>query len=176
MYLVSLYFDDKASVRIESFINKVSEKSGNTFMTDNNVPPHITIASFQTNEEEKVIKILDERIREINRGIITWASIGIFKSSVIFLAPILNEYLHNLSVNIYQGISLIENISISKYYLPFQWMPHTTIAKKLAKEELVLAFEELEKNFNIFSGEITKIALSKTNPYEDIIVWNLDNK
>ena len=160
MYLVSLYFDDKAAVRIESFINKVSEKSGNTFMTDNNVPPHITIASFQTNEEEKVIKILDERIREINRGIITWASIGIFKSSV----------------NIYEGISLIENISISKYYLPFQWMPHTTIAKKLAKEELILAFEELEKNFNIFSGEITKIALSKTNPYEDIIVWNLDNK
>ena len=168
MYLVSLYFDDKAAVRIESFINKVSEKSGNTFMTDNNVPPHITIASFQTNEEDKVIKILDERIREINRGIITWASIGIFKSSVIFLAPILNEYLHNLSVNIYEGIS--------KYYLPFQWMPHTTIAKKLAKEELVLAFEELEKNFNIFSGVITKIALSKTNPYEDIIVWNIDNK
>lgn len=92
------------------------------------------------------------------------------------MAPILNEYLHNLSVNIYEGISLIENISISKYYLPFQWMPHTTIAKKLAKEELILAFEELEKNFNIFSGEITKIALSKTNPYEDIIVWNLDNK
>ena len=55
-------------------------------------------------------------------------------------------------------------------------MPHTTIAKKLAKEELVLAFEELEKNFNIFSGVITKIALSKTNPYEDIIVWNIDNK
>ena len=31
MYLVSLYFDDKAAVRIESFINKVSEKSGNTY-------------------------------------------------------------------------------------------------------------------------------------------------
>lgn len=55
-------------------------------------------------------------------------------------------------------------------------MPHTTIAKKLIREELILGFEELEKNFNIFSGEITKIALSKTNPYEDIIIWNLDSK
>lgn len=65
---------------------------------------------------------------------------------------------------------------ISKYYLPFQWMPHTTIAKKLNKEELILAFQELEKNFTIFSGMVTRIALSKTNPYEDIIVWELDNK
>lgn len=176
MYLVSLYFDDKASIKIQGFINRVSAKSGNNFMTYNNVPPHITIASFQTDEEDKVIEILDKRIKDIDRGIITWASIGIFKSSVVFLAPVLNEYLHNLSVNIHKGISLVENISISKYYLPFHWMPHTTIAKKLTTEELISAFQELEKNFNIFSGTVTRIALSKTNPYEDIIVWDLDNK
>lgn len=38
------------------------------------------------------------------------------------------------------------------------------------------AFQELEKNFTIFSGMVTRIALSKTNPYEDITVWELDNK
>ena len=176
MYLVSLYFDDKAAVRIESFINKVSEKSGNTFMTDNNVPPHITITSFQTAEENRVVEILDKRIKDIEAGIIDLVSIGVFKSSVIFLAPVLNEYLHNLSVNIYESISLVDNISISKYYLPFQWMPHTTIAKKLTKEELITAFQELEKNFTIFSGMIIRISLSKTNPHEEIIGWNLGNK
>jgi 2'-5' RNA ligase len=175
MYLVSLYFDDKSERKIQGLINKVAEKSGNSFMTDNNVPPHITIAAFQTNEEERVIEILDKKIRGIKIGMITWASIGIFKSSVIFLAPVLNEYLHNLSVSIYGGISSVENIDISKYYLPFQWIPHTTIAKKLTKEELMLGFQELNNNFNVFSGRVTKIALSKTNPLEDIIVWNLDN-
>lgn len=55
-------------------------------------------------------------------------------------------------------------------------MPHTTIAKKLTREELMAAFQELEKNFTIFSGMVTRIALSKTNPYEDITVWELDNK
>ena len=54
-------------------------------------------------------------------------------------------------------------------------MPHTTIAKKLSRDELLIAFEEVEKNFTIFSGRVTKIALSKTNPYEDIMVWELDN-
>lgn len=176
MYLVSLYFDDKSERKIQRFINKVAEKSGNNFMTYNNVPPHITIASFQTDEEDKVIEILDKRIKDINMGMITWASIGSFKSSVIFLSPILNEYLHNLSVNIYKGISSLENIDISKYYLPFQWIPHTTIAKKLTKEELMLGFQELDNNFSIFSGRVTRIALSRTNPLKDIVVWNLDDK
>ena len=173
MYLVSLYFDDKSSRKIQGLINKVSNKSGNDFMTKNNVPPHITIASFETNKEEKIIEILDEIIKKTNIGIITWASIGIFKSSVIFLAPVLNEYLHNLSVRINEGISLEEDVSISKYYMPFQWMPHTTIAKKLTREELLLGLEEIEKNFNIFSGNIIKVGLSKTNPYEEICLWEL---
>lgn len=175
MYLVSLYFDDKSARKLQGFINKVADKSSNNFMIDRKVPPHITIASFQAYEENKIIEILDKRIKDIKTGIINWVSIGVFKSSVLFLAPVLNEYLHNLSVNIYEGISLVENISISKYYLPFQWIPHTTIAKKLTKEELMIAFQELEKNFTIFSGVVTKIALSKTNPYEDVIVWELDN-
>ena len=176
MYLVSLYFDDKTSRKIQGFINKVASKSGNSFMIDGNVPPHITITSFQTAEENRVVEILDKRIKDIEAGIIDLVSIGVFKSSVIFLAPILNEYLHNLSVSIYESISLVENICISKYYMPFQWMPHTTIAKKMTREELMAAFQELEKNFTIFSGMVTRIALSKTNPYEDIIVWELDNK
>ncbi len=176
MYLVSLYFDNKSESKIQGIINKVAEKSGNNFMIDNNVPPHITIAAFQSNKEEKIIELLDKIIKNSCEGLITWASIGSFKSSVIFLAPILNEYLHNLSVNIYEDLSSVEDIDISKFYLPFQWMPHTTIAKKLTNEELILGFQELNDNFTIFSGRITKIALSKTNPLEDIIVWNLDNK
>ena len=176
MYLVSLYFDNKSAIKIQGFINKVASKSGNNFMTHNNVPPHITIASFQTDEEDKIIGILDKRIKDIDRGMINWASIGIFKSSVIFLAPVLNEYLHSLSVSIYEGISLVENISISEHYVPFNWMPHTTIAKKLTREELMLAFQELEKSFTIFSGTVTRIELTKTNPYEEIITWDLDNK
>lgn len=175
MYLVSLYFDHKATEKIQGLINKVADKSGNNYMINGNVPPHITIASFQAHEENRVIEVLDKNIKNIKSGAITWASIGVFKSSVLFLAPVLNEYLHNLCVSINSSISSLENIMISKYYLPFQWLPHTTIAKKLSEEELFLAFQELEKKFSLFSGMVTKIALSKSNPYEDIIVWELDN-
>lgn len=173
MYLVSLYFDDKTTIKIQNLIDKVAEKSKNKFMIDNNVPPHITIGAFETNNENEVIKILDKKLKNFKSGEIIFASIGVFKSSVIFLSPVLNEYLHNLSVNIYEDLKDIDNTIISKYYMPFQWMPHTTIAKKLNNEELFLAFQELEKNFNIFNGSVTKIGLSKTNPYEDIKLWDL---
>ena len=175
MYLVSLYFDNKSISKIQGFINKVADRCGNNFMIDNNVPPHITIAAFQSDKEESVVEVLNNVIKNSEEGLITCASIGSFKSSVIFLAPILNEYLHNLSVNIHEGIASIDDVSISKYYLPFQWIPHITIGKKLTKEELILAFEELDKNFSIFNGKVTKIALSKTNPLKDIVTWNLDN-
>ena len=173
MYLVSLYFDDKTTIKIQNLIDKVAEKSKNKFMIDNNVPPHITIGAFETNNENEVIKILDKKLKNFKSGEIIFASIGVFKSSVVFLSPVLNEYLHNLSVNIYEDLKDIDNTIISKYYMPFQWMPHTTIAKKLNNEELFLAFQELEKNFNIFNGSVTKIGLSKTNPYEDIKLWDL---
>lgn len=173
MYLVSLYFDDKTTIKIQSFIDKVAEKSKNKFMIDNKVPPHITIGAFETNNENEVIEILDDKLKDFKSGEIIFASIGVFKSSVIFLSPVLNEYLHNLSVNIYEDLKVINNTIISKYYMPFQWMPHVTIAKKLNKKELFLAFQELEKNFNIFNGSITTIGLSKTNPYKDIKTWSL---
>ena len=143
-------------------------------MVEGEVPPHITIAAFQSNREEEINEKLNEMVEAFKRDKITWASIGIFKSSVIFLAPVLNEYLHDLSVQINDSIADIKDISINNFYRPFQWMPHTTIAKKLTREELMIAFQEVEKNFSIFSGVVTRFGLSKTNPFEEIAAWNLE--
>ena len=51
MYLVSVYFDDKSNKIISDYINKIAQKTGNTFMTDNHVPPHLTIMSVEAREE-----------------------------------------------------------------------------------------------------------------------------
>ena len=47
MYLISVYFDDKSNKIISNYINKIAQKTGNTFMTDNHVPPHLTIMSVE---------------------------------------------------------------------------------------------------------------------------------
>ena len=38
---------------------------------------------------------------------------------------------------------------------------------------MIIAFKTLQNNFKMFSGQVTKIGLAKTNPYEEIKVWIL---
>lgn len=44
MYLISAYFDEHTAKQLQRFINTISEKTGNTYMTDNNVPPQMAKA------------------------------------------------------------------------------------------------------------------------------------
>lgn len=174
MYLVSIYFDEKANRRIQQYINQVAEKSGNRYMLDGNVPPHITISAFESRDEELVIANLQNLFSSLQRGKIQWATVGAFFPYVIYAAPVLNEYLHDLSQRVYDSLSQIEGVSISPFYRPFQWMPHTTIGKKLSKGEMQEAFQVLQNSFGMFEGEVVRIGLAKTNPYRDIVNWQID--
>ena len=173
MYLISIYFDEQTNNRIQQYINQVAKKSGNTFMIDGNVPPHITISAFETKQEEKVIQILEEKAREIKPGTLQWVSIGVFLPHVIYLAPVLNEFLNRLSLKIYKELSEVEDMKVRPCYRPLQWMPHTTIGKTLSKEEMGIAFQVLQNQFGVFRGQVTKIGLAKTNPYEDLALFDL---
>lgn len=173
MYLISIYFDEKTNQKIGQYIKQVAEKSGNRFMLEGNVPPHITISSFETRQELEAIHCLEKCAEKLKQGTLQWASVGVFLPYVIYLAPVLNEYLHTMSVEIYSSMEKIEDISISPYYRPFQWMPHTTIGKKLTKEEMLASFHLLQNQFGYFEGTVTKIGLAKTNPYEDLVTYDL---
>lgn len=173
MYLISIYFDEKTSKKIQQYINKVAEGTGNMFMLDGNVPPHITVSAFETKDEHAVIEVLDILVHKLHKGTLTWASVGQFFPYVIYIAPVLNEYLQGLSKQVYDSLSVLDEISISQYYQPFQWLPHATIGKKLSKEEMQIAFEVLQNGFGMFEGEVVKIGLAKPNPHRDIATWEL---
>ena len=172
MYLISVYFDIKTENRIQSYINDVSFACGNGFMVDNQVPPHITISAFETMNEEKVVEVLENALSNIRQNKIEWVTVGAFPT-VIFIQPVLNEYLHNLSSTIYNGIRNVPDTKISKYYKPFSWLPHATIAKQLSEAEMKKAFDVLQKSFGMFEGKIVRIELAKKNPYRVIASWNL---
>lgn len=138
MYLISLYFDDKTNTRLQQHINQVAKKTKNTYMLDGNVPPHITISAFQTGKEEQAVEILERVAGKLESGSVQWVSVGAFLPYVIYLAPVLDEYLHMISVQI--------------------------------------SFEVLQGQFGILKGQVTKIGLAKTNPYENVTVFKLTIK
>lgn len=173
MYLVSIYFDEKTNKKIQQYINKVAEKTGNAYMLDGNVPPHITISAFETQNEETAIEKLEGVVKNLKRGKLQWVSVGQFFPYVLYIAPVLKEYLHEMSVTLYDTLVQMEGVKISPYYKPFGWIPHSTIGKKLSKEEMQVAFEVMQDSFGVFEGEVVKIGLAKPNPHHDIVSWDL---
>lgn len=173
MYLISIYFDEQTNQTIQGYINQVAVKTGNAFMLDGKVPPHMTISAFETMHEQQAISVLESCAKELRKGALQWVSVGAFFPYVIYIAPVFNQFLNELSHNIYQSVLEIEEVSISKYYRPLQWMPHTTIAKKLSQEEMRIAFSVLQNQFGVLKGTAVKIGLARTNPYEDLALFEL---
>lgn len=173
MYLISIYFDESTEKILNSHIQHVAKANGNTYMLDNNVPPHITVAAVETKQEDVVISTVEELIKKLTCGEIKFVSVGSFASKVIYVQPVLNEYLHNLSVELSKELGQIEETIPSPYYQPFSWLAHCTIGKQLTKEQLQQAFEVLLNEFVPIDAKVTRIGVAKTNPHRDIKVWEL---
>ena len=172
MYLVSVYFDKKTERHIQSYIDDVATQSGNTFMTNNHVPPHMTISALETLREEEIVEVLSNALSHMRRNKIEWVTVGTFPT-VIFIQPVLNKYLHDLSSVIYESVESISDTKVSRCYMPFSWLPHATIAKQLSEDEMRRAFDVLQKSFGTFEGEVVRIELAKKNPYCVITTWEL---
>lgn len=173
MYLVSIYFDEKTNKRIQQYINKVAECTGNKYMIDGKVPPHITVSAFESLNEEMAIEKLEGVVNNLKRGMLQWVSVGQFFPYVLYIAPVLNEYLHGMSAQICDALSQVDGIMLSPYYQPFRWLPHSTIGKKLSQEEMQVAFQVMQNSFGVFEGEVVRIGLAKPNPHRDIASWDL---
>lgn len=174
MYFISLYFDKKTNNHIQRYIDQVAKSSGNKFMTENNVPPHITISSFEMGDNDEIIEKLRKKAEILCRGEITLCSVGLFLPSVLYITPVLNNYLQNLSKNFYNIFLQDKNVSVSPYYRPMQWFPHVTVGKKLSKEEMIRGIRALQEEFGMFKGEVKYVGLAKTNPYKEI--WRVELK
>lgn len=173
MYLISAYFDGRTNQAINRFIRQIAEKTGNTFMTDNQVPPHMTISSVEARQGELLFPCLEILRDELSGGEISIVSVGMFFPYVIYLTPVLNGYLLGLTQKIYDVVRDIPEVSVSRFYQPLKWLPHITIAKTLSKEQMQIAFAVMQDRFAPIEAHITKLGVAKTNPHEDLLVWNL---
>ncbi len=173
MYLISIYFDDITDSRIRNYMKQIAKYTGSTAMLDGNIPPHITISGFQTDSERTAKEIFDRITKKTAAGTLQWVSVGVFLPHVIYLLPVLNEYLQRLSEITYKEVIVEKNVMLSPYYKPFQWLPHATLCKRLTKEQMKIAFEVMQNQFGPFESEITRIGLAKTNPYTDLALFKI---
>lgn len=156
-YAVVLYFDDITNIQIQALINNAALSCGNEYMIKTNIPPHITISSITSDNEDLLIEEIDAFAYGLSEGEIFWTSIGTFNPCVLFLAPILNEYLLELCKLVNRQLLKVGEAGDSGFYLPYQWMPHTTIATKLSEAELSKAFETVKMSLEALAEQQIKL-------------------
>lgn len=174
MYLISVYFDDTTNKNLYSLIKRVAKESGNTFMPDNKVPPHMTIAALEAKNHDEIRPYFESLKGNISSGKIEIVSTGQLFPYVMYVTPVLNEYLQNLSHDIACMTEKIPGVKAGRYYRPFSWLPHITIGKTLSRDEMVKAFQVMQQYFAPMEARVTEIGLARTNPHEDIVRFRLE--
>jgi len=119
MYLISVYFDTTTTKRLQSLICQIAAVSGNTYMTQNHVPPHLTLSAVEARNVEVLLPPIQALEGKLSSGKVQFVSVGQLLPYVLFLAPVLNSYLMDLAQQVYNAISPIADTKISKYYRPF---------------------------------------------------------
>ena len=107
MYLITVYFDQKTNQILQRYINKIAEKTGNTYMTDNHVPPHMTVAAIEAKSVEVLQPAFNSLRGKIQQGTVSFVSIGQLLPYVMYVTPVLNRYLSDVSLQVYKAVKNI---------------------------------------------------------------------
>ena len=168
MYLITAYFDDKTNSILQRHIDVIAEATGNTYMMDNHVPPHMTLCAF----EARNVDILKPGFKVFATGMkqteVIIASVAFFFPYVMYAAPVPSRILTKIPEQIAEIYSDTSDISISKFYSADHWMPHITLAKRLDEGQMQKALDAMRAGFTPVTGMITEVGLSEVNPHRDV--------
>lgn len=173
MYLLSLYFDEFHTQILQNYVDLIEQKTNNRYMKEHCIPIHLTLATLRDGDMTQLYSELDSMISQIQANTLELVAIGSFGKHTLYIMPVLNQYLFELSVHLNQLIDQIDDNRLRNRYRPYSWIPHITMARKLNSKQLSIAFDTLSDCFEPMTIKVTKIALSKSHPYHDIATWCL---
>ena len=130
-YAVSLHFGQEVNEVIYSAMNKIADQTGNRFMIENKVPPHITIGAFHAarDDEGKLLQLVEDFARGQQAASVQFCEVGNFNNKVLFLRPEKNSFLTTINAELHDLLLPVFSKAENGYYLPDIWFPHTTLLK-----------------------------------------------
>lgn len=172
MFLISAFFDPMTHRILQNLINGVADITGNTFMSDNAVPPHVTLCQVQTrNRQQELVaamKAMEQELRtviaEAPHQPVQLVSCGDGIPNVVFAKVMLTKEFRNLVELVHEKVSMVPEVRVSPHYLPEAIFPHVTLGKTLSLTQQKTAMAYLQDQFNGLSGHITEIALTCGKP------------
>ena len=172
-YAVTLEFDAETENKIQVLIDEVAKQTGCDYMKHSDIPPHITVSAFISDNEDALLSEMENIAELINKDYIWFANIGVFNPLVIYLGPVMNEFLQNTCRIVNERLSEYADVGNRGRYLPNQWVPHAAIAVKLTPDAIKDAFAIVQEKFSAFEATAEKIVLARAEPYEELRSWKL---
>ncbi len=152
LYVLAGY-DETTELHLSSMQNQLYEH-GFIGRHTKNLPQHITLGSFSTEEKAQLVDLLRTVSTEYSSFEVTFNHIGIFwGANVLFVAPDTNEQL----------LKLKERFGDS-----YNWTPHTTMLID-NPDEIYKALPVVMRSFSAFKGRITSLHLYEFFPARHIL-------
>ena len=140
-FAVTLEFDQESQNKMQEMIDEVARVTGCDRMKQENVPPHVTVCCLEGDNEAVLLSEMEEIASSISKSTLRFANIGVFNPFVIYLGPIMNEFLQNTCRTVNERLLQHAEVGNKGNYLPNHWVPHAGIAVKLTSEALRVAFD-----------------------------------
>ncbi len=173
MYLITGYFDDTTNSILKRHIEEIADITGNAYMTDNHIPPHMTLCALEARNID-VLKPGFEQFAEYCRSFeVIIASVGMLFPYVMYAAPVPNEELMDMPRRLADIYGNVPDVSINRYYTIDHWMPHITLAKRLDSNQMQRALVRMREAFTPVTGRLIELGLSEVNPHRDVERINL---
>lgn len=172
-YAVTLEFDKETENKIQELIDEVAKVTGCDYMKRSKIPPHVTVSALVSDDEESLLLEMEKIAETMNKEFLWFANIGVFNPLVIYLGPVMNEFLQNTCRTVNESLLQYAEVGNRGRYLPNQWVPHAGIAVKLTPEALKEAFAIVQEKFSAFGATVEKVVLARAEPYEELRSWKL---
>lgn len=172
-YAVTLEFDKETTNKIQEIIEEVAKVTGCDYMIQSKIPPHVTVSALISDNEEALLLEMESIAETMKKEDVWFVNIGVFNPLVIYLGPVMNEFLENTCKMVNDRLLKYAEVGNRGRYLPNQWVPHAGVAVKLTPQALIEAFAIVQEKFSAFRATAEKIVLVRVEPYEELRSWKL---
>lgn len=177
-YAVSLHFGQEVNEVIYSAMNKIADQTGNRFMIENKVPPHITIGAFHAarDDEGKLLQLVEDFARGQQAASVQFCEVGNFNNKVLFLRPEKNSFLTTINAELHDLLLPVFSKAENGYYLPDIWFPHTTLATGLNSSQFEKALQIAGEISLPLEAAVGELAVYQCSPFEELQKYILKYK
>ena len=169
-YAISLHFTPDVNKIITSAVKSIAEVTGNNFIIENKIPPHVTIGAFHAakDEEAKLIQMVEDFTKSQKAGILQFTEIGNFNGKVLFLKPEKDGFLAQINTDLHSILLPEFEKAENGYYMPEIWFPHSTLATRLNQSQFEKAAKIAETIKLPLETEINEIAVYQCSPFAEL--------